>query len=215
MQRLLVMGSRGPSRRDQFIAQLPIFAGVAICTALMPRYLFSTDMGGVSNYGVFARTSVMYSAGVVLTSLLQWRATSPVETPRQVRASAKIVSLGLLANLATTYRYHHGGLWEATHTTTAIALALLEVALGFHLAIRLARGPARAGSLGLLLTGFVGLALTYFGALHVLFVAELLTGVGFATALVAAMPSDAVRSTRSALRPTPTRGEDARGLGIR
>lgn len=201
-------------------SQLVLFGSLAVCVALLPGFLFSRDMGGVSNYGVQQATVVPYTAGTLLAVWLMWRAASLLRAlprARTVVAVTRAACVCLLVNLLTTYPYKSGPTWATLHTWTAIALALVEF-LGGWLVLRTVAQPVwRATVVTLLVVGFTCLVLTYTGRLHVLFVAEVMTAAGFGLALIAAAralsrePTDAVTPGQSVRRGTPPAGRFRRG----
>src|SRR5687768_5459989 len=62
------VGSRWSVPALVLCSQLALAGALAVCVPLMPDFLFSSTMGGVSNYGVHARTVVPYSAGIVISA---------------------------------------------------------------------------------------------------------------------------------------------------
>jgi hypothetical protein len=170
-------------------SQLVLFGSLAMCVALMPGFLFSRDMGGVSNYGVQAATVVPYSAGTLLAVCFLWRAASvlrPVRGTRTVVTVTRAACICLLVNLLTTYPYKSGETWATLHTCTAVALALVEF-LGGCLVLRCLPQPVWRATAGtMLVVGFTCLVLNHVGRLHALFVAEVMTAAGFGLALVGA-----------------------------
>ena len=168
--------------------QVVLLAAVVVCTALMPRFLFSTNMGGVSNYGVHATTVVPYTVGVLgeVACLLRVRALLRPQWHARVRAvrAVLLVTCGAITlNLLTTYPYKSGDVWAAVHGWSGIVLAIVELA-GAAVLTHGATDRAARTAFALVCVGFVLLFLTYIGVLFILFVAEVLTAVGFGLILV-------------------------------
>jgi len=154
----------------------------------MPRFLFSTNMGGVSNYGVHLTTVVPYTIGVVgeVACLLRVHALLRPGTQARVRAvrTVLLVTCGAIAvNLLTTYPYKSSDLWAAVHSWSGITLAIVELVGAAVLARGTTDRTARAAFV-LVCLGFLLLFLTYIGVLFILFVAEALTAAAFGLLLV-------------------------------
>jgi len=171
-------------------AQVALFVALVICTAAMPRFLFSTDMGGVSNYGTHATTVVPYTAGYAAAVWLLWRAAATMgglPGAGGVVAATRVSCCCMAANLATTFAYRTGAMWATVHSWTAIALAVAEFVGGVVLLRAAPRRDWRVAGTALVVLGFACLVLTYAGRLHVLFVAEVATAAGFGVALIGAV----------------------------
>lgn len=187
-------------------SQLVMFGTLVFCTALMPGFLFSRDMGGVSNYGVQPLTVVPYSLGTVAAVWLLWLAGTRALTlhPRRVGLLARAAAICLAVNLATTYPYKSSPSWAMVHSWTAIGLALVEFLGGLALSSVAVRGGIRWVARVLLVIGFSCLVLTYVGRLHVLFVAEVTTAAAFGLALYAAAPALTERQVERAAADPPS-----------
>lgn len=175
--------------RGMLTAQLSVFGSLIVCSIILPGFLFSHNMGGVSNFAVHASTIAPYSVGVLVAAWLQWRGAGQLAEFRGARrlvVAARLASCGLVVNLLTTYPYKTGEAWATLHSYTAIALAVIEFGGGLVVAAVHLDRHARVVAVGLLVLGFAALFLTYIGRLHVLFLAEVTTAAGFGVALVAA-----------------------------
>jgi hypothetical protein len=190
-------------------SQLVLLGSLLVCTAVMPRFLFSRNMGGVSNFGTHGETVVPYTLGTVAAVWLLWRSATQLRTTCGAGGVVKVtrvVSVCLLANLITTYAYRSGPTWAAVHSWTATALAVAEFGGGLLLLRWVSGGLCRTAASGFIVLGMACLVLTYLGRLHVLFVAEVTTATGFGLALVAA-----VRALDSRERATWGSGSPAAG----
>lgn len=166
-------------------SQLVMFGSVAVCTALMPGFLFSRDMGGVSNYGVHAETVLPFTVGTLAGAWLLWRAAArsrPLGRSKFALVS-RSAAICLLVNLLTTYPYKSSVMWATVHSWTAITLAVVEFVGGVLVLSAVDPGHLRRVASALLVAGFTCLVLTYVGRLHVLFVAEVTTAAAFGLAL--------------------------------
>jgi hypothetical protein len=190
-------------------SQLALAAALASCVPLMPNFLFSSTMGGVSNYGVHARTVVPYSAGIVIAALLLLRASAQLALTGQDRVLAllcRITGALLLLNLLSTYPYQVAAPWDVLHKGCAILLAVAELVGAIAVAVLLLRDRAGYIAMTVAVVAFAVMALTLFGLLHVLFVAEVTTGVAFGILLVRAA---GVADSRAAGPAGPSRAVPA------
>ena len=171
------------------LSQAAFLGGLAVCLALQPRYLTSSDEGGISNFGVHAATVVPFTFAFLASGALLWDAARRLEssTPRARRARAGLVAVALLsvAVLASTYPYRHGAVLRDVHVVVAGVAVLAQVALGAWVAVRVRPNVATRGSFALLAAAAVLAVLTLPGVVHVLFVAQLIAAIAFASLLVA------------------------------
>jgi hypothetical protein len=170
-------------------SQTVLFGSLLVCTALMPRFLFSRNMGGVSNYGVQPRTVAVYSAGVVVAAFLLLRAaraSGQLASPRLVAGSCRLIAALYLGDLCTTYPYKLNAVLASVHSWAAILLAVTEMVTGVLLVARAARCPAGYAALAVQTSAFVLLGLTYAGSIHVLFLAETIAAASFGLLLLLA-----------------------------
>lgn len=195
------------SQRMPWTARASALSSVAVlgvtllgCVVLMPRFLFSTNMGGISNYGVHAATVAPYTLGVVAAALLLLRAAAQLAHSDGHSATAalcRLTAVCYLLDLVTTYPYRQGQAWAVLHTDTAILLAVVEL-LGAVALAWLIRDPLVRWLAVTVLAGFTALSLTHFGWLHILFVAEVVTGgaYGVLLARAAGRPESPTRAVR-------------------
>jgi len=181
-----------PTARDLVVgSQVALMVTLAVCLPLMPHFLFSSDMGGTSNYGVHTRTVAPYTIGILTSAVLLIRAAAALGATGQHRLAlvARATAVLFLADLVSTYPYKLNPTWRAVHTGCGIALAGAEL-LGAIAVARLQRDPAARAATAVVVAAFTVLALTFFGALHLLFAAELALGAGFGFLLVRATAHD-------------------------
>ncbi|HVA71022.1 MAG TPA: hypothetical protein VNF08_06840 [Acidimicrobiales bacterium] len=190
------MTVRDPPRRDgptidpraaRYVAwsQIGFAFFLAICVALHPGLVLKVNEGGMSNYGVHAKTAVPYTLALVSAAgLTYWAARLiPVTTSlaRQFRTLLHTYSGLILLTLVTTYGYTLNAPLKYVHVAVGVATIVFESVAS----IWLYRTVRRLGAvLFVQLLGLVLAALTFFGALHVLFLSQILTGGAFAILLV-------------------------------
>ncbi len=209
LRRLYASTDRWSARRLVVGSQAVLGLTMLVCLALMPRFLFSSNMGGSSNYGVHARTVLPYTVGIVVSALLLLRAARVLirQGNRRLGIVAGTSSVLILVDLLSTYPYKLSGTLSAVHYGCGVVLAVGEL-IGAIVVVRLQRDPAGHVAVAVMLAGFLALVLTFFGALHVLFAAELTTAAAFGAVLIRATTPSALRSDFGALpvrRTTPSR----------
>ena len=169
-------------------SQIALFSFLAVCIVIEPAYLFSRDEGGLSNFGVHGATVVPYTLAFLLSAMFVARAASLVivvdRTTRSFKAMLVTLTFLLLLVLASTYAYKTSQLLHGVHIAVGVVMLCFESAASVWIVIHLAREPWSVIALGVQLLGFVLAALTFFGQLHVLFVAQLLTSLAFGALLI-------------------------------
>ncbi len=169
-------------------SQLSLLLFLSICTVLMPGFLFSHNEGGMSNYGIHALTVVPYTLAFLLCSICIVRAASLL--PLTSRYSHNF-RYGLYAAaclfflvLVTTYPYKTDNLFANLHIAVTVTIFWFQTALAFWMTWRVLKDTLSISIFAIELVGF-GLAFfTFINSLHVLFIAQIITGAAFGTLLV-------------------------------
>jgi hypothetical protein len=161
---------------------------LAVSVALHPGFVLKSDEGGMSNYGLHVKTAVTYTLAIGLLALNNRYAASLYlgndRRSRLLRFLLKSYCAVLLSVLFSTYFY-----------TLNIGLKDLHFALGTLLIVVVGFGSlwmyqlwrvTVSASLLLVfqLAGDTLALLTVFGVVHVLFLAEMMSNVGFACLLI-------------------------------
>jgi hypothetical protein len=134
---------------------------------------------------VHAKTVAPYTLALASAAGLTFWAARLIRTStkaaRYFRALLKAYSWLILLTLVTTYEYRLNAPLKYVHVAIGVAIIVFESAasLWMYRVIESLRTV-----LFVQLFGFVLAALTFFGALHVLFLSQILTGGGFALLLV-------------------------------
>jgi hypothetical protein len=180
--------------REVAAGQIAFAALIALCVTLHPGLVLKVNEGGMSNYGVHAKTAAPYCVAllvpVVLCADVSRRAVATSVPSRRFIAMLRTYSGLLFLVLITTFPYTLNTGLKDLHVGAGILITLFESAtsIWMYRAIHTLRTALVLQFFGL------GLAiLTFVGALHVLFVSQLVTGVPFAILLV--------RTTREEFRP--------------
>jgi len=169
-------------------SQLTLFGFLGVCVVLMPHFLLEHNEGGVSNYGVHLRTVAPYSlafllcAGLVLQAA---RLTPPAaRTLTRLRSVLYAYAGLLLVVLATTYPYKLNAVFTDLHDLAAILSFWFEVAVSGWLFLVGRRGLIAAGLLAAQATGFCLGSMTFIGTIHLLFIAQMVSGLAFGLLLI-------------------------------
>lgn len=164
-------------------SQLLLFAAIAVCTILMPQFFWSTDQGGMSNYGLHSRTLVPFLIGFGGCALFTCAAavTLPKTMPhlRAVQASLWLIGLFGLVLAITTFTYKLSPLLNTFHVRGAQILAAVEGFVGTWYALWLVKNHLNYIGYAILCVGLVLGILTVIGSVHLLFTAEFLASLGF------------------------------------
>ena len=149
----------------------------------MPHFLFESDEGGFSNYGVYNETIVLYTLAFGLCGVLTLQAARVLPIGivhrRGLQCILQLAGWLYLFVLESTYLYQVNGLLDLIHIVSGITLFLFETAATIWFGYVFARDRSQNVLLVIELVGFVLGLLTLFGILHVLFVAETLTNAAF------------------------------------
>jgi hypothetical protein len=160
---------------------------IGLCVAIMPRYLFEGNEGGMSNYGLHSSTVTFYTLALLTPSALILYAANllPEQVQyRKLKAVFMITAFSLMAVLVTTYTYKHNIVLANTHKASSIWIFCFEILAGGWIALILIRSVISIALVLLLLIAFILASLTLIGLLHVLFIAQLLSMLSFGPLLV-------------------------------
>jgi hypothetical protein len=177
------------SRAVAFVTygQLLLALFLALCVALHPGLVLKADEGGMSNYGIHAKTTVAYTLALgspMLFSFLGARLLpGDGDVPQQFRFLLRLYAWLLLLTLASTYGYSLNTGLRDVHIVIGAALAIFQLTASVWMYRRLQRG-VDASLLAVEVAGFVLAVLTIVGALHILFLTQVLTSGAFALLLV-------------------------------
>jgi hypothetical protein len=180
--------------REVAVGQIAFAFFISVCVALHPGLVLKVNEGGMSNYGVHAKTAAPYCVAlllpVVLSAHASRRAAPTTVTSRRFVVLLRTYSALLLLTLVTTFPYTLNAGFKDLHIGVGVLIIVFESAasLWMYREIRTLRA-----ALILQLVGLVLAFLTFVGALHVLFLSQLVTGVPFAVLLV--------RTTREVFEP--------------
>lgn len=169
-------------------AQLSLWVFLFVCFLFIPNFLLQSDEGGISNYGVYARTIVPYTLAFGMCGLLTLQAARvlPEYTVKRKTLWSILTIFGWLCLLVleTTYLYQVGGLIDDAHVFAGILFLVFETGSTLWLWKVYFRDIVQGIVLSVQIVGFILAALTYAGVLHVLFVAEIASSLSYGVLLI-------------------------------
>jgi hypothetical protein len=179
------MHTTSAATKNVALGQISFLLFIAVCVALHPGFVLKANEGGMSNYGVHAKTVLPYTLALGLAGGLSLRATRTLHQSsirlRHVRRLLNTYGALILLTLVTTYGYTLNTALKDLHIGVGILITVFEfvASLWIYRQLRSLRLV-----LVVAISGFALAVLTFFGALHVLFLTQLLFGGSFALLLV-------------------------------
>jgi hypothetical protein len=165
---------------------LAIFLGV--CVALEPGTVLKWNEAGLSNYGVHPVTVIPYSLAFAGCGAFTFVAAQRVRGVSTVglRLRALLSVYGVLNVLAllSTYGYTSHASIKQVHMVVGIVVMVFEPLSAVWLYRHLERDWHNRAWLGAQMLGLVLGAVDFAALLHILFLAQLFTGVSFGVLLV-------------------------------
>jgi hypothetical protein len=170
--------------KDVALGQLCFALFITICVALHPGFVLKSNEGGLSNYGVHAKTVVPYTLALALAAGFSLRAARIArQSNRSQRLERLLTTYAtlVLLTLVTTYSYTVNTPLRDLHVGIGVVITVFEFAASLWM-------YREIKSLGVIVAveilGFALAIATFVGALHVLFLTQLLIGGSFAFLLV-------------------------------
>jgi hypothetical protein len=163
--------------------QIGLFAFLIVCLLLNPHFLLESNEGGISNYGLYAKTIVPYtlafgSAGIF--TLLGARATPN----RSLRIALYLLGFLFLSVLVSTYFYKINHAFDNIHEYTSAMLFIMELVLGSWFVLGMKRSSLAIIGLLIQYAGFTLSVLNDTHIIHKLFIAEVAASFGFSLLLI-------------------------------
>ncbi len=169
---------------------MSLLALLSLAVALHPEFVARWNEVGLSNYGVHLETVVPYTlalglgGGLTLASARSIGASN--QTSRHLRFILDAYGTLVLLILASTYGYRITATLRFVHIAINVVTALFLAGASTWLFTRV-RSRANAWWLAVQLAGCVLAVVDFVNLLHVLFLAQLLIGVGFGVLMVRAV----------------------------
>lgn len=181
---------RRGSARYAAAGQACFGAMIAVCVALHPGIVLKANEGGMSNYGTHLKTALPYTLALGLLAYFSRRAAAPLEGSsghaRRLRVLLRAYVWFVLAMLVSSYVYSLNMTLRDVHFAIGAVLIVVELVASLWMFSLSGRAPWDGALVALLLGGDLLACLTAAGALHLLFVAEVMMYVGFGSLLVRA-----------------------------
>ena len=169
-------------------SQLSLAALSTLCVMLHPGFVLKWDEGGFSNYGVHVKTAAAYTLAFVLcawfAALASRRLRATTNAARTQRRVLVVYAVLMVLTLVSTYGYTIDRPLKDVHTAVGILTMLFEPLTSLWMYSLLKGSKWRRVLLTTVLAGLTLGVVDFVGLLHVLFLAQVLTGVGFGFLLV-------------------------------
>jgi hypothetical protein len=168
--------------------ELAFLLFTAVCVSLHPGFVLKRDEGGMSNYGLHIRTAIPYTLALALLATSSRRAapliTSGGARTRPLRILLNSFSTMLVLILVSSYVYSLSVVLKDVHLVLGAILIALVGTASMWMFLLCSPSPL---DWSLLISQLVGDAValaTATGALHLLFLSEIVTNVSFVCLLV-------------------------------
>ncbi|MGB4758478.1 MAG: hypothetical protein WBP26_00295 [Candidatus Saccharimonadales bacterium] len=161
------------------LGQIILGACLAYCLYLIPRYFFSLDQGGVSNYGTLDDTKWVFTAGFAAAAIGALFASITAKGNSTLKFALFVLAVMYAAMLATTFSYKLNDSLNDLHQYTSITLFVVMFIIALWLQFT-AKDSFTKICFAILLLGLIAGALTLAGVIHVLFSVQIVCGVAFA-----------------------------------
>ncbi|MGI9027941.1 MAG: hypothetical protein ACR2FM_03840 [Candidatus Saccharimonadales bacterium] len=172
-------------RSSQYVAcgQIALGLSLFICLLINPHYFFATNQGGVSNYGTYDQTRTLFILGFGAAAIGTFMGS--IKLPKvSVKMNRLKMGMYLLSSLyllvmATTFSYKTGGLNKEFHLWAALVLFLVMLYLSIWIRQKTSAGKRLRNAFIIFCIGSLIGALTAFEIIHLLFTAQVISGVSF------------------------------------
>jgi hypothetical protein len=202
-------GKRGAS----FVVygQVCFLVFIVVCIAIRPGFVLKRNEGGISNYGPHIQTAFAYTAALLGLAEFSRRAGTFFRgdldpNAQRLRRVLYVYFVIVLAMLVTSYVYTINHTLRDIHFAFGIALVLFEVGASWWMFRLFRRFMWDGVFLILQVSGSIVSLVTIVGAIHVLFVGEMVTWVGFSGLII---------HTSRYLGATDDAGDQSRERGLR
>lgn len=172
-------------RSNQYVAYGQIALGLSlfICLLINPHYFFDSNQGGVSNYGTYAQTRPLFTLGfgaaAIGTFMGVLKLQSVSNKTKSLKMSMYLLSSLYLLVLASTFSYKTGGLSNDFHLWAAFLLFLVMAYISLQIRWKTRVDKRLRNAFILFGMGWIIGMLTAFEIVHLLFTAQLISGLSF------------------------------------
>jgi hypothetical protein len=178
------------------LGQVLLAAALAVCVGLHPGLVLKKNEGGLSNYGVQLRTAIPYSiAFLAAGGSCLYVVASDIRLSRFDHVVLMVYGLSMIAVLLSTYPYLINHDWHTLHVDCGVALITWEFFTAWWFTLRSHFRQRWIWQLGQS-AGSVLALLTFTGQLHVLFVAQVITGTCWGVVMIRYVTTNGAESRR-------------------
>jgi len=172
-------------------SQLSLLFFMSVCIALHPGLVLKWNEAGLSNYGIHIKTAVPYTLALGLCSFFAIMAARSLGAAdrlvKEVRILLSVYGGLVLLSMLSTYVYTLSTPLKNFHIVSNIATVLFGSGASLWMYAKLRASRVDAVWLGIQIAGFILGLIDFFKVLHVLFLAQVFTGVGFGFLVVHAV----------------------------
>jgi heme/copper-type cytochrome/quinol oxidase subunit 4 len=190
--------------------QISLAVFLALCVALHPGFVLKANEGGMSNYGIHAKTAAAYTLALGLPALFSFLAARLITTSQGPQRRLRLLLgtyVGLvILTLLSTYVYSFNTVLKDLHIVFGSALTVFESAASIWMFVALGRRSTDGVLLAVQILGFVVEVLTFAGLWHVLFFSEVLTSGAYAILLVRTARTSETVDVEASMRFGPGNG---------
>jgi hypothetical protein len=162
---------------------------ISVCIAIRPGFVLKGNEGGISNYGPHLQTAFAYTAALLGLAEFSRRAGNYFRSDldpnaQRLRRVLYVYFVAVLAMLVTSYVYTINETLRDVHFAFGTVLIVFEVSTSWWM-FRLFRRFIWDGVFWIVqLAGSIVCLVTIVGVIHVLFVGEMVTWVGFSGLII-------------------------------
>ncbi|HTT59068.1 MAG TPA: hypothetical protein VMF33_03385 [Acidimicrobiales bacterium] len=169
--------------------QICFLVFIAVCIAIRPGFVLKRNEGGISNYGPHIQTAFAYTVALLGLAEFSRRAgtffRSAVEpNVQRLRRVLYFYCFIVTTMLITSYIYTINDTLRDIHFAFGIVLVLFEVGASWWMFQLFRRFVWDGVFLLVQLSGSIVSLVTIVGAIHLLFVGEMVTWIGFCGLIV-------------------------------
>jgi hypothetical protein len=171
--------------------QLSLLVFLSVCVALHPGLVLKWNEAGLSNYGIHVKTVVPYSLALGGCSILSFMSARSLSSSARLASAMRLLLVvygGLMMmSLLSTYVYKLNAALRMLHIVCGITTILFGFGASLWMFLMLRSTSRDTVWLCVQLAGFALAVIDYFNVLHVLFLAQAMTAVGFGFLLARAV----------------------------
>jgi hypothetical protein len=193
----MTLEMRRPSSEQILIfGQVLMAASLAVCVGLHPGLVLKKDEGGLSNYGIHLRTAIPYSIALLAAGAsCLYVAAADIRLSRSDHVILLVYGLSMIAVLFSTYPYLINHAWHTLHVDCGVVLITWEFFTAWWLTLRSHFRQRWIWQLGQS-AGSVLILLTLVSQLHVLFVAQVMTGTCWGVVMIGYVTTNRAEARR-------------------